>query len=222
MDILIPVGGVQNNDYRELRYSLRSIEKHMLDIGRVFIAGDVPSWLVGVEELRVDDIEGDAVGSVQKKLEAFCKVEDATEDFLFTHDDILAVKDFSGADLPFYASQDGVGSLANPLYFQVHTPVRYNRKMYAELFANPDNNKVASPRALYCNFYKAPATKINEVVLRVGPGMKQFSEQIGDEAFFSLNDRAAGKNEFLALMADLYPTPSRWELPENYDENSNN
>ena len=214
MDVFIPLGGVQNNDYRELRYTLRAIEKHMSDVGRIFIAGNIPDWLVGVEELRIDDIVGDERGSVQKKLLAFCKVEDATEDFLFLHDDTLAVKNFSGAELPFYSVQEGVGSLSNPLYFQVHTPVRYNRKMYAELFANPDNNKVDSPRAFYCNFFRAPATKIEEVVLRVGAGVKPFSAQIGDAPFFSLNDRTAGKNEFLALMADLYPNPSRWELAE--------
>lgn len=214
MDILIPVGGVQNNDYRELRFTLRSIEKHMKDIGKLYIAGDLPSWLVGVEHLKLDDIEGDERGSVQRKILGFCKVIDASEDFLFTHDDILAVKDFIGAELPFYASEEGRGSLQTQLYFQVHTPVRYNREMYAALFENPDNNKVASPRALYCNIYNAPATKINEVVLRVGPGVKPYSEQIKGAPFFSLNDRAAGKPEFMQLMAELYPEPSRWELPE--------
>lgn len=187
----------------------------MLDIGRVFIAGDLPDWLVGVEHLKVDDIEGDAVGSVQKKLLSFCKVEDATDDFLFLHDDTLACEDFIGSELPFYAAQEGQGSIHNPLYFQVHTPVRYNREMYGGLFSNPDNNKVPSPRAFYLNYYQAPATKIDEVVLRVGPGVKSFEEQIEGAPFFSLNDRAAGKPEFLALMEKHYATPSRWELPES-------
>lgn len=213
MDIFIPLGGVQNNDYRELRFTLRSIEKHMQDIGRLFIAGDIPDWLVGVEHLKVDDIEGDARGSVQKKLLSFCKVEDATEDFLFTHDDILAVEDFIGSELPFYSSQEGTGSIHNPLYFQVHTPVRYNRKMYEALFENPDNNNAPSPRALYCNIYNAPAHKIDEVVLRVGAGVVPYSEQIKAAPFFSLNDRAAGKPQFLDFAERLYPQPSRWELP---------
>lgn len=212
MDIFIPLGGVQNNDYRELRFTLRAIEKHMLDIGRVYMAGDLPEWLVGVEHLKVDDIEGDPNGSVQKKLLAFCKVMDADNDFLFLHDDTLACEDFIGSELPFYASQEGVGSIHNPLYFQVHTPVRYNREMYSTLFSNPDNNKVPSPRAFYLNYHNAPATKIDEVVLRVGPGVKPFSEQIKGAPFFSLNDRAAGKPEFMALMDEHYSTPSRWEL----------
>lgn len=212
MDIFIPVGGVQNNDYRELRFSLRSIEKHMQDIGDLYIGGDCPDWLVGFKEIKVGDIAGDEKGSVQRKLMAFCNVIEATEDFLFTHDDILAVEDFSGSDLPFYSSQEGIGSLQNQLYFQVHTPVRYNREMYKKLFETQDIKSVASPRALYCNIYGAPATKIEEVVLRVGAGVKPFSEQIRVAPFFSLNDRAAGKPDFLALMEELYPNPSRWEL----------
>lgn len=213
MDILIPVGGVQNNEYRELRFALRSLEKHMQDIGELWIAGDCPDWLTNVNHIAMEDIPGNPNMSVQQKILAFCKDSGVLGDFLFTHDDILAVQDFSGAELPFYASEQGVGSLQNQLYFQVHTPIRYNRDMYQALFQNPDNNKVPSPRALYCNIYNAPATKIDEVILRVGPGVKPYSEQIKGAPFFSLNDRAAGKFEFMALMEELYPNPSRWELP---------
>jgi hypothetical protein len=212
MDIFIPVGGPQNNDYRELRYTLRSLEKHMLDLGTVYLAGDLPSWLTGVEILNILDIPNNPNRDVQNKLMFFCQQEEPTEDFLFCHDDTLANEDFTAEDLPFYCAQEGQGSIHNPLYFQVHTPVRYNRKYYSELFANPDNNKVASPRAFYLNYYQAPATKIDEVVLRVGAGVKPYHEQIAGAPFYSLNDRAAGKPEFEQMMADLFPEPSKYEL----------
>lgn len=217
MDILIPVGGPQNNDYRELRYTLRALDKHMTDIGRLFIAGHVPVWLINVTQVPWTTLSKSPVVDVQDKLLTFCDIEEATEDFLFCHDDILANADFSGAELPFYALQEGVGSFNNPLYFQVHTPIRYNREMYKALFSNPDSNKVPSPRAYYCNMYNAPATKTVDTVLRVGAGMKPYKEQIEGVPFYSLNDRAAGKPEFLAMMEELLPIPSRWESPDDFE-----
>lgn len=184
----------------------------MKDLGRVYIAGHVPDWLTNIEKVDVEDIIGNPAKDVQNKLLAFCDIEEATDDFIFAHDDTLANMDFEGDTLPFYASQEGQGSVLNPLYFQVHTPVRYSRKYYRELFSNPDNNKVPSPRAFFLNYYQAPATKIEEVVLRVGAGVKPYDEQIAGAPFYSLNDRAAGKPEFLALMDKLFPEPSKFEL----------
>ena len=212
MDVFIPLGGPQNNNFLELRYTLRSLERYMIDLDRVFIAGERLDWLVGVEYLSVYDDFADPRGSVQKKLLAFCKVEDASDDFLFTHDDIIARVFFSGEKLPFFGNTSGVGSIVFPQDFSVHTPVRYNRKMYAELFSNPDNNKVDSPRSFYLNFYGAVAEKCDDVVLRLGHPNVSPEKDILRAPFFTLNDRVAGTDAFLSFMDSLFPDPSRFEV----------
>lgn len=211
MDVFIPVGGVQNNDYRELRFCLRAIERHMRDLGRVFLAGRLPDWLRDVEILDVEDVPDNPNESVQRKLLALCGDDRVTADFIFSHDDIYPVQDFRGEELPFYATSEGPSGMYQPRHFAVHTPVRYRREMYRQLFENAKGVPVPSPRNFYCNFFRAEGKKIEEVVLRIGEGARAPAEQIARAPFFTLNDRAAGKAECVAFLESLYPVPSRFE-----------
>lgn len=45
MDILYLIGDVSHTNHRELRYSLRSIEKHGINVDRVFVCGYCPDFL---------------------------------------------------------------------------------------------------------------------------------------------------------------------------------
>jgi len=40
-------------DDNELRYSLRSLEKNLIGLNRIFVVGHKPKWLVGVTHIPV-------------------------------------------------------------------------------------------------------------------------------------------------------------------------
>jgi len=46
LDVVIPLGRGSRHDNDELRYALRSAEKHLENLGRVWIVGERPDWLV--------------------------------------------------------------------------------------------------------------------------------------------------------------------------------
>ena len=60
LDLVIPIGAGMSWD-NELRYVLRSYDKYVPDLGRVFLAGPVDKlkkkypWLRGVELIDCDD-----------------------------------------------------------------------------------------------------------------------------------------------------------------------
>lgn len=54
-DVVIPLGSGSHANDLELRFALRSLEKHFLDLGRVFICGCRPDWLQDIEHLDLPD-----------------------------------------------------------------------------------------------------------------------------------------------------------------------
>ena len=54
-DILIPLGTGSRHDNLELRYCLRSIEKHLKGVGNIFIVGEKPEWIKNVIHIPFKD-----------------------------------------------------------------------------------------------------------------------------------------------------------------------
>lgn len=56
------------NDYTELRYSLRSLEKYFTGSYEVVVVGDkIPDWLTGVTQIVIPDITGRKQLTIKKK-----------------------------------------------------------------------------------------------------------------------------------------------------------
>ena len=82
----------KHGDDWELRYSLRSIVKNFLDLGRVFIVGHRPTWLRGVEYLGIPDYHQHCKdANLFAKLAAACRWG-TTDWFLNPSDDQLLLQ----------------------------------------------------------------------------------------------------------------------------------
>jgi len=55
IDVVYPLGSGSAWDNNELRYSLRSLENNLLDLGRVFVVGQRPPWLVEAVHIPMED-----------------------------------------------------------------------------------------------------------------------------------------------------------------------
>lgn len=103
MDALYVLGtGSKWNDF-ELQYSLRSLEKHVSGIDRVFIVGNPPKWkhqnLICHE---VEEPKNNREHNIAFKILWACENTDISHDFLFVNDDHFFLQDIEAAKYPFY------------------------------------------------------------------------------------------------------------------------
>ena len=215
MDILYYIGSGSRHNNDELRYSLRSIEKYCKDVGRVFIVGNKPNFIINCELIWVDD-------KFEWWKNAFEKTKAAiyggiSDEFLLFNDDFYMLRPFEAAKYPFYYRGDIPQKPNNPYqevivntrrvleglkkpfkHFGVHCPMRIEKEKYLSLekyLTTP-----VSVRCLYGNlFCKGVKTEDNKGTKIKNAKQKCFSSaDIADESMFE-------------ELKHMFDTPSKWE-----------
>lgn len=113
IDVVYALGTGSKWDDNELRYSLRSLEKYCINLGRVFIVGHKPDWCTNVIHIPYDDWNkghpeyrkrkgktGGKDGNIIRKILAACKREDLSERFLKASDDQCFLRPIDAATMP--------------------------------------------------------------------------------------------------------------------------
>ncbi len=217
MDILYYIGNGSKYDNKELKYSLRSLEKHCKDIGELWIVGEKPNFLnKKLKYIKMED-------KFAYYTNAFLKTNAAIEagiskDFLLMNDDFFMLEDFEAEKYPYFhrgeimekAKNDyqqlivdtGVllKKLEKPtLHYGVHCPMRINGEKYQEL--KKYYKKKVSPRCLYGNFFEVGGQK---VIDNKGYVLKRSNTLCYSTKDFILDGMF---NE----LEEMFPEPSRWE-----------
>lgn len=233
--IVIPLGtGSRWND-TELRYCLRSIEKHLTGYGDIFIIGEKPDWLRNVVHVPFAD-QGDK--TYDKELNIYSKIMAAiaddrvTDDFLFMNDDHFLLQGYEAGKFPYYChgwlndfmiTSDYKHTVTNTanlfslipdiLYFDVHAPVLYNKAIFAATFAGLDWSKwfgyciktVYANNVIGLTAIEYPDLKISEAY----PASK-IHKLLSGRAWFSIHDRAFNGG-VRQVLQELYPKKSKYE-----------
>jgi hypothetical protein len=223
MDILYYIGRGSHHQNRELRYSLRALEKHCKDIDNVWIVGNKPPFLNDkVKYLWVED-DGAWWQNAYRKTMAAIRAG-ISEDFLLMNDDFYMLKDFTAAKYPYYHKGDIADTAKNKYqeviintrrileklgkpfkHYGVHCPMRINAEKYKQLARFYDgefHNQPVSARCLYGNLFcrgrQVKDCKSATIVTSV-TGCWSSQEWAG-----------AALNE----LQKLYPQPSKWEIAD--------
>jgi hypothetical protein len=105
-DIIIPLGRGSTSDNAELRFLLRSIDAHLKNYGRVFLATDcAPDWLsdevtvVEVKDIYSDNKDANLHHKILKVLD-----KHDVGDFVFCADDNCFLQDIAAAAIPALAN----------------------------------------------------------------------------------------------------------------------
>lgn len=221
MDILYYIGHGSHHQNRELRYSLRALEKHCKDIDNVWVVGNKPPFLNDqVKYLWVED-SGEWWQNAFNKTMAAIKAG-IGEDFLLMNDDFYMLKDFTAAKYPYYHKGDIADTAKNKYqeviintrrileklgkpfkHYGVHCPMRINAEKYKQLARfYDDGNQPVSARCLYGNLFcrgrQVKDCKSATIVASV-TGCWSSKEWAG-----------AALNE----LQKLYPQPSKWEIAD--------
>lgn len=220
-------GSLWNNN--ELRYSLRSVEKHLSGVGRVFIVGECPPFLTNVTHIKAsDDKKAIPDTNIMHKIWMACSNPEISETFLFLNDDHYLLQDFEADKFPYYyhktiveyvkkRGHDGYGkrcentqkSLENrnksTKYFDLHYPILYSKTAFIKHVVNAyDHSKKDGMilKSLYANGLQIEGTEIQDCKI---PHLL-----LKDLPCYSTYPTvSAGAQKFLK---EMFPNKSRFEL----------
>jgi len=157
MDALYVLGSGSAWEDRELRYSLRSLERHVRGVDRVFVVGETPAWLSSqVTAIRVPEPTTVKEASIALKVFYAFSSSDISDDAFFLNDDHVFLKDVDAKRYPYFHRGDlrsaipkatnnkYRASLSNTveylatkgtklLHYDIHCPIVYNRSQFVNL-----------------------------------------------------------------------------------------
>lgn len=215
MDVLYYIGNGSSHNNDELRLSLRSLEKHCKDVGKVWIVGNKPAFLRNVEYIWVADERG------KWWWNAFNKTKTAilagiSDDFLLMNDDFFMIDDFEAESYPYFHKGDikkndtdyqqvvyntgeylkSIGAATK--HFGIHCPIRINGKKYLEL--EKHLTQPMSVRCLYGNLYCKG---------RLAKDVK--NKEIHKNQTKCYSALSYMSEDIYQQLLTMFPNPSRWE-----------
>ena len=175
IDLVIPfVNNPKAWDNNELRYSLRSVEKHLKNIRFTFIVGDCPDWLQNVIHIPFEQT-GHKSQNIMEKLLHVCGLEGVSEEFMMWNDDFFLKMDVDATkyrvlfdkhlsdELKYSKNEkyndylvDTILALKKGSFatknFDIHVPIRYNKQKFEYVMRqyNFTENRLLV-KSLYCN-----------------------------------------------------------------------
>ena len=102
IDVVYPLGDGSRWGNNELRFSLRSLQRHLRDLGRVFVVGRRPAWLVEAVHIPMEDVHRhNKDANLIDKVLAACWAG-VSERFLRLSDDQCLLRPVAARDLKAY------------------------------------------------------------------------------------------------------------------------
>lgn len=171
----------RNGNNEELRYSIRSVYKHV-DSPKIWVVGGKPSWYTG--NYAKSDQSGDKYKNVINSLNTIVNNESISDDFILMNDDFYIIKPIKkiqtyhggkfknkvdlfskNARSSYYTSllKNTMTELKNagiedPLDYAIHVPIELNKEKLSTVI-NPN----VSIRTIYGNLFNVGGIEIDDV-----------------------------------------------------------
>lgn len=232
MDIVYILGTGSLWYNNELRFSLRSVEKHLKGEKRVFIVGYKPDWIQNVIHIPAEDkFRHEKEKNIFHKISVACQDERISDDFIFFNDDHFLLKDLT--EIPYY-HREGLEEFVKgrattykisanntlnvlkakgkpTLNYDVHAPIVYNKSKFLELREYNWNIRYGMiVKSLYCNHHGVEGEFLTDCKIQEAMTIENLEARIKDRPVFSIGDRAICQT-FNRFMEGLYPEKSIFE-----------
>lgn len=222
----------------EIRYSLRSVQKHISGIGKVFIVGDDPGIFKDVTIIPMGNIHGfNQARNIYEKILAACRHPEVSNPFMCLSDDYILLHDYKASELPFYYRGDFKQVMTTlqdsnwykayvqvtheallekqlpTKFFNVHFPILYDKEKYIEVMGRFDWEKKKSfiSKSLYANSMGIEGVRIDQDKKFHTPKTKTaVLRQMKGLKFFSTNGDSLN-DPMIEVLNGLFPA-SIWEL----------
>lgn len=231
MNVLYILGKGTADQNKELKFSLRMLEKHGKNIDDVFLFGENPRF--HSDQLKfhyMRDYNGNKEYRIAKKILEACKKGVFKGDFLFINDDHFFIDDFNAENYPNYAKGELQHKTPNRSYqqslintrkyleslnkttfhFDIHTPIIYNTEKFIAMEPHIEVSKKQSSgfvvKSLYGNLYGLTPTMATDLKLN------RFNEE-------KINQKLEGRHVFSCSDSGWRTGLKNW-LNKNYPNKS--
>lgn len=230
MDILIPLKPSTYFDL-EIQFTLRSIDKNLKGINRVFLVGHLPKFVHGVEYVKCPDMGKTAHHRILHKILHTIKTTDISDDFLFMNDDHFLTRPANAKTYPNYYDMSLADAVTvkrksslyqefvintykiipDGLHYDIHCPMVFNRTAFQQAMNSVDwSKKSYLIKSLYANFVGVKPSQMTDCKLNLND---DYERRIENRLFFSSSNEMHYPR-FKKLLQNLYPEPSKYEKVE--------
>lgn len=238
MDLVYIVGTDKVHDHLELRYSLRSMQKHLDNISNVIIVGECPAFLQNVFHVAVPDpYKYNGARNIYEKILAACNNIEVSPTFLLCSDDYFLTQDFITNEFPYYYNGtlevetarlsptsdykvyiDATLQLLKEWnlptkYFNVHAPMVVDKELFSMIMPEFDWTKKKGyiSKSLYCNAAGIAGVQGADIKIHTPKTITAINRKIKDVPYFSTNEHSIN-DPMKSILQDLYPDRSKWEV----------
>jgi hypothetical protein len=244
-DVVYVLGTGSNWRNNEIRFSLRSVDKNLKGIGKIWIVGKKPPFVKNVNHVPYpDELANNADGNIIRKVLRVCQEESLTENFLFINDDHLIMKEVMAGEIPPYRKMD-MANLPDEYFqdnswrgrlwrtknillkmgytayhFDCHVPIVFNKKIFPEVISkfNYEKDTGYTMKSLYGNVIHpdAPELKGRKVVIFRPYVLSDIKDKVKGRAFVAFNDDGL-KVQLKEWLYRQFPEPCRFEILSEED-----
>lgn len=237
IDIIYPLKAESFNDFEELKFSLRSIDKYLHDYAKIWIIGEkLPSWIKNVEQIKIKDTNVYRSQNVTAKLVAVCEHAAITDEFLLMNDDFFFNHTRVAPEYPYFHKgliEDSLKTMSLSGYYRmlentvkilkrkgfgtrhfgIHLPMRMRKDSLAFILQDIDwmVNNGYSVRCLYGNILSLEATFLKDPkIYNPLDDVQTIKMKTWNYDCFSTNERAF--NEVMVkFLSEKFPEKSQYE-----------
>lgn len=230
MDVVIPFRHSRNND-EELRFVLRSISKHIKEVGQIYVIGDQPRWawknLLHIPIKDSGKLPEYHERNIMYKLLRACYEKSISPNFLYHDDDEYLLQTFDGSFYHKGPVWDGNGAYQKteentiqvceivpfPNNFNVHCPRIFNKNKLRQTLESLDWGKRYgySINTVYAVQHNIEGICIEDVKFKSClPWELLLKRYSMNKRFFSVQD-GAWKPDMKKLIQSLFPEKSIYE-----------
>lgn len=225
------------SDTIELKYSLRSLEKHLTGFRNLYIVGDDPGFLKDVTIIsHPNPHKGNRARNIYERILRACQEEAISDYFIYNSDDIFLLRNYKAINFPYYycntleetyakAGKDNsykkyVEATLKALQekglptinFNGHSPIVYHKALFIDIMSqfNWEVPKGYISKSIYCNTLKLPGEFLKDCKIFTPKTKTAIQRKIEKSPLLSTDD--FGVNERMKeVLQELFPMPSRWE-----------
>jgi hypothetical protein len=231
-DIVIPLNNRSYQKNIELRYCLRSIEKHLSGVGNVFIVGHMPEWVTNVIYIPFEEDPRNRFRdrNIMLKVSEACKDSRVSDDFLMIHDDHFLLAGYDAGAFPYYhmgPMNEGQGQYGETKQntksllsftesfnnYDCHCPIVFNKQLFMRSAALADWSKWYGycMKTLYCVMNAVQGEPAEDLKIRMPYDKEMIYKIIAGRKWFSIGDRCFQPGGMIDVLNGLYQNKSKYE-----------
>lgn len=235
IDLVIPLGKGSKWQDNELRYCLRSIEKNVRNVGKIFLVGEKPAFLNDqIIHIRQPFVSGNPAQNIAMNVLAACKLPLLSEQFQLWNDDYFATGEIDAATYPNFYKCDLSETLAknrtdyrkhvhatievlkrqgySTLNFDVHYPSTFEKSKMIEVI---EGNNFSKPfglilKSLYFNTTGEAGTLRRDCKQMHVKSLADWRKLATETELFSCFDSCIDK-DFKDFLQETFPDKSSFE-----------